>query len=172
MKRLSELYSAAAKVVRGDSPNSLQLLNHGVLWVIAATGLDLGSSWLMMSVYGPNAEGNAVHRALFINPTFGGFLSWLPQQWSWLAIGLVGVLGILVLKARNSPRSARIRPIFSMVTPTTTSMGLLFTWLMAFSRFVLGVGSNVAGMLLPLGRHGPNNGMAAGYTARSLRDGI
>jgi len=151
MRCLNAIYSALVEAANGDSPSSLRLLRHGVFWVLAAVGLDLGSSWLMMSIYGPFAEGNPIHRTLFMNPTFPVFLNWLAQQWSWFTIGFVGCLGILVVKAGDSSKLKRLRPLISKLRPMTTSLGLFVTWPMAFARLVLGLGSNVAGMLLPVG---------------------
>ncbi len=127
------------------------MLKRGVYWVIIATALDFGSSWIMMTLYGPSAEGNPIHRTLFEHPTVQTFFWWLPQQWSWFVIGLVGVLGITVLKLRERESAGRFRWLLSSITPGATAIGLVTTWVMAFARLLLGLGSNVAGMLLPLG---------------------
>lgn len=83
MEKARRRFGGAASVISGDAPaSSSALLRHGLYWVLASIGLDFASSWLMMSLLGPNAEGNSNQRLIFEDPSPQTFLHWLIGQWA------------------------------------------------------------------------------------------
>lgn len=154
------MYGALA-VLQGEVPErSLEMLRHGLAWVLLAVAIDDLTSWLMMSLLGPNAEGNLAQRLFFESPTLASFANEVYNQWPWIIIIALACLAITLIRVRES-YSGATRQVLSAACQSTCAAAIMMSWVPALYRIAVGAGSNVAGILTRFGPTAPSIGWDA-----------
>jgi hypothetical protein len=131
-----------------DHTLTQRLLFHGALWIGLITALDVGTSWIMMSLRGVSSEGNATMRLLFENRDLPTLLQWLSQQSVYISFAAASIL--LYFVARFEPRITPKR-LSHDVLVLTYRLVIALTWFFALLRLYYGPPSNTITILQPFG---------------------
>jgi hypothetical protein len=116
------------------------LLRHGFFWISFSILFDYLTSWIMMSMKGASAEGNATARTFFEQRTLAAFLTLVESQWYWIIFISMG--GIAYFAWTNSR-------VFRLIASRgfEIRLTLMFTWVTALFRLVMGPSTNVAAII-------------------------
>jgi hypothetical protein len=125
-----------------------RLLVHGALWTAFVTALDAGTSWIMMTLRGVSAEGNATMKILFQNRDVSTLLTWTSQQYVYIDLIITSVVLYFLCKyeERVAPKWLRETAFRALYRVT-----IALTWFFALIRLYYGPPGNVISTLLPYG---------------------
>jgi hypothetical protein len=126
-----------------DPAQSLTVAKHALFWVSAGIGLDYLTSWTMMSLLGPTAEGSIVTRDFFISRNLGTFAVLFESQLTWVAVFGVALAAFLVFRFR--PRVFD-RPPLSNEKPFL-ALAPIIAWCFGGYRLMIGPTSNVSAFI-------------------------
>lgn len=145
----------------GDAEVRLSLAKQSLAILTLAIGLDYVTSWTMMSLLGPSAEGSAVTREFFVMRTTTNFLALLGSQWAWAV--LLGLAAFAYFVYRYHPalvdESSRTLSVFLFAV-------VLLAWLMATYRLALGAAYNMSALVIS------TSGPEVGYTVYLVLSGV